>query len=81
MRASCETDWLNSGIKAHVVAHMMGHSVKVQPDHYAQVTDSDFGGDQTAELSQTENRSLCASDDAESGKQTPNTSERDVSGM
>jgi integrase len=80
MRASCETDWLNSGMKAHVVAHMMGHSVKVQLDHYAQVTGSDFDDVQTAELSQSKNRSLCASDDVGNDETRPDTSERTVSG-
>jgi site-specific recombinase XerD len=37
MRASCETDWLDRGISAHVVANWIGHSVKIQVSHYAQV--------------------------------------------
>ena len=42
MRASCETEWLNEGHPAHVVAAWIGHSVKVQRDHYAQVTDDHY---------------------------------------
>ena len=42
LRASCETDWLDSGMPAHVVANWMGHSVKVQNDSYAQVDDHHF---------------------------------------
>jgi len=42
LRASCETDWLDSGIPAHVVAKWIGHSVKVQNDNYAQVDDHHF---------------------------------------
>ena len=42
LRASCETDWLDSGIAAHVVAKWIGHSVKVQNDNYAQVDDHHF---------------------------------------
>jgi integrase len=42
LRASCETDWLDSGMPAHVVANWIGHSVKVQTDHYAQVDDHHF---------------------------------------
>jgi len=37
MRASCETDWLDRGISAHVVANWIGHSVKIQVTNYAQV--------------------------------------------
>ena len=42
LRASCETEWLDSGLPAHVVANWMGHSVKVQNDSYAQVDDHHF---------------------------------------
>lgn len=42
MRASCETEWLNEGHPAHVVAAMIGHSVKVQRASYAQITDGHF---------------------------------------
>jgi integrase len=42
LRASCETQWLDSGLPAHVVANWMGHSVKVQNNHYAQVDDHHF---------------------------------------
>ena len=42
MRSSCETDWLNEGHPAHVVAAWIGHSVKVQRDSYAQITDGHF---------------------------------------
>jgi len=42
MRASCETEWLNEGHPAHVVAAWIGHSVRVQRDHYAQVTDDHY---------------------------------------
>jgi integrase len=42
LRASCETDWLDCGLPAHVVANWMGHSVKVQNDSYAQVDDHHF---------------------------------------
>lgn len=42
LRASCETEWLDSGLPAHVVANWMGHSVKVQNDNYAQVDDHHF---------------------------------------
>jgi len=43
LRASCETDWLDwvgpNGERnsAHVVASWIGHSIKVQNKHYAQV--------------------------------------------
>jgi hypothetical protein len=37
MRASCETDWLDRGISAHVVANWIGHSVRIQVANYAQV--------------------------------------------
>lgn len=42
MRSSCETEWLNEGHPAHVVAAMIGHSVKVQRASYAQITDGHF---------------------------------------
>ena len=42
LRASCETEWLDSGHPAHVVAKWIGHSVKVQNDNYAQVDDHHF---------------------------------------
>jgi len=42
LRASCETDWLDAGIPAHVVAKWIGHSVKVQNDNYAQIDDHHF---------------------------------------
>lgn len=42
MRASCETDWLDRGISAHVVANWIGHSVRVQVAHYAQVDEHHF---------------------------------------
>ena len=42
LRASCETDWLDAGNPAHVVARWVGHSVKVQNNHYAQVDDHHF---------------------------------------
>ena len=42
MRASCETAWLNEGHPAHVVAAWIGHSVKVQRDSYAQITDGHY---------------------------------------
>ena len=42
LRSSCETEWLDSGMPAHVVANWIGHSVKVQNDNYAQVDDHHF---------------------------------------
>ena len=42
LRAACETDWLDSGISAHVVARWIGHSVRIQNDNYAQVDDHHF---------------------------------------
>ena len=55
LRASCETDWLDSGIAAHVVAKWIGHSVKVQNDNYAQVDDHHFDQfNSRAEVLQTE---------------------------
>jgi integrase len=41
MRASCETDWLSEA-PAHVVAGWIGHSVKVQRQNYAQITEGHF---------------------------------------
>ncbi len=37
LRSSCETEWLDSGTLAHVVANWTGHSVQVQIENYAQV--------------------------------------------
>ena len=42
LRSSCETEWLDSGMPAHVVTNWIGHSVKVQNDNYAQVDDHHF---------------------------------------
>ena len=42
LRSSCETEWLNEGHPAHVVAGWIGHSVKVQRESYAQITDGHF---------------------------------------
>ncbi|GAB5444840.1 MAG: hypothetical protein Fues2KO_51890 [Fuerstiella sp.] len=42
LRASCETDWLDMGFPAHVVADWIGHSVTIQRKHYAQVADHHF---------------------------------------
>ena len=42
MRASCETEWLNEGHPAHVVAAWIGHTVKVQRDSDAQITDGHY---------------------------------------
>ena len=42
MRASCETDWLNEGHPAHVVAGWIGHSLKVQRQNYAQITEGHY---------------------------------------
>ncbi len=42
LRASCETEWLDAGHPARVVAKWIGHSVKVQNDNYAQVDDHHF---------------------------------------
>lgn len=48
LRASCETDWLSwvgpNGERnaAHVVASWVGHSIKVQNKHYAQVDEHHF---------------------------------------
>ena len=55
LRGSCETEWLDAGIPAHVVARWIGHSVKVQNDNYAQVDDHHFEQfNQMAERSQSE---------------------------
>jgi len=51
MRASCETEWLSEGIPAHVVAGWIGHSVKVQRQSYAQITDGHFDKFNAAEPS------------------------------
>lgn len=37
LRSSCENDWVQQGIPAHVVASWIGHSVKVQEAHYLRV--------------------------------------------
>lgn len=42
LRSSCETDWLDPKMPAHVVTNWIGHSVKVQNDNYAQVHDCHF---------------------------------------
>ena len=42
LRSSCETEWLDTGLPAHVIANWVGHSVKVQNDSYAQVDDHHF---------------------------------------
>ena len=42
MRASCETVWLDEGHPPHVVAAWTGHSVTVQRQSYAQITDGHF---------------------------------------
>ena len=42
MRASRETELLDAGFPAHVVAAWIGHSVKVQNASYAQVADHHF---------------------------------------
>lgn len=42
LRASCETEWLDSGMPAHVVANWIGLSVKVQNDNCGQVDDHHF---------------------------------------
>lgn len=44
LRISCENDWLEARIPAHVVASWIGHSVDVQTRHYAVVLDSYFSG-------------------------------------
>jgi len=42
LRASGETEWLDSGTPAHMVANWIRHGVKVQNDNYAQVNDHHF---------------------------------------
>lgn len=42
LRSSCETDWLDSGMPAQVVANWIGYSVKVENDNYAQVDEHHF---------------------------------------
>ena len=42
MRASCETDWLDSGMAPHVVAKWIGHNVDTQNRHYAEVDNHRF---------------------------------------
>jgi integrase len=42
LRVSCENDWLEQNIPAHVVASWIGHTVGVQSRHYAIVLDSYF---------------------------------------
>ena len=41
MRASCETQWLRDGERHDLVANWIGHSVKVQRQHYVQHTNDD----------------------------------------
>ena len=67
LRASCETDWLDAGNPAHVVARWIGHSVKVQNDNYAQVDDHHF--DQfNAKAKAAKNQSAA---ETETGAQNP----------
>ena len=80
MRASCETEWLNEGHPAHVVAAAIGHSVKVQRQSYAQITEGHFEAFNSLEVGQDKNRSLCASDTVGSDGMTWEMSERVVSG-
>ena len=42
LRVSCENEWLENRIPAHVVAAWLGHRVDVQAKHYAVVLDSYF---------------------------------------
>lgn len=42
LRVSCENDWLEARIPAHVVAAWLGHQTSVQAQHYAVVLDSYF---------------------------------------
>lgn len=44
LRVSCENDWLEARVPAHVVAAWIGHTVDVQAKHYAIVLDSYFSG-------------------------------------
>ena len=70
MRSSCETEWLNDGIPAHVVAGWMGHSVQGQRQSYAQITDGHFEKFNRSEpIAQT--GSECGSDDAGNGENSP----------
>jgi len=41
LRASMENDLLNNGVPLHVAAKILGHSVKVQAEHYINVTESE----------------------------------------
>jgi len=41
LRASCETDWVQS-FPAHVVAKWLGHSPRIAQEHYLQVRDAHF---------------------------------------
>jgi len=43
MRASIETDLLNSGkVKPHVIARWMGHGIQIALKHYARILNEDF---------------------------------------
>lgn len=42
LRVSCENDWLEARVPAHVVAAWIGHTIDVQARHYAIVLDSYF---------------------------------------
>ncbi len=57
MRASCETDWLNEGHPAHVVAAWVGHSIQVQRESYAQITDGHFDDFNSRSVSHTKSGS------------------------
>ena len=73
MRASCETEWLNEGHPAHVVAGWIGHSVKVQRASYAQITDGHF----EAFNSRPRRRSKSGTDSGTDSAETlPNATER-----
>lgn len=53
LRGSFETDLLGQGLPAHVVAEFLGHSVRIQSDHYAKIRREDIlkaAGVQTAHL-------------------------------
>jgi len=67
MRASCETEWLNEGHPAHVVAAMIGHSVKVQRASYAQITDGHFD----AFNSVAKSGALCGAEDSRNEEKAP----------
>jgi hypothetical protein len=41
LRASCETDWVQT-FPAHVVAKWLGHSPRIAQEHYLQVRDAHF---------------------------------------